>query len=143
VAFARDAWRPGQLIQLVDHVMKHVSIDPERVYLTGLSMGGFGTWRLAATYPDRFAAALPICGGGDPVKMAKALSRVPVWAFHGAKDPVVPLAESQHMVDAVKRAGGDVKFTIYPEATHNSWTETYDNPAVYEWLLAHRLKSNP
>jgi predicted peptidase len=141
VAFARDAWKPEPLVQLMDHVKKQLNIDPARVYVTGLSMGGFGTWRLAAEYPNYFAAALPICGGGEPEKMAKALRRVPIWAFHGAKDPVVPLAESERMVEAVKRAGGDVKFTVYPEAMHNSWTQTYDNPKVYEWLLEHRLHS--
>jgi predicted peptidase len=141
LALARDAWEPEPLMRLVDHVMKHTNIDPERVYVTGLSMGGFGTWRLAAAYPERFAAAVPICGGGEPEKMADALSHVPIWAFHGAKDPVVPVAESERMVAAVKRAGGEAKLTIYPEAMHNSWTQTYDNPKVYDWLLEHRLHS--
>jgi predicted peptidase len=134
------AFDPEQLIQLVDHVEKQLNIDPERVYVTGLSMGGYGTWRLAARYPERFAAAVPICGGGEPEKLAKGLSKVPIWAFHGAKDNVVPPKESEEMVDAVKRAGGDAKLTIYPDANHNSWEATYDNPKVYEWLLEHRRK---
>jgi predicted peptidase len=138
VALASKAWKAEELIQLVDHVAVKMNIDPERIYVTGLSMGGYGTWSLVAAHPERFAAAVPICGGGDPEKMASALSHVPIWAFHGAKDPIVPLAAGQAMVDAVKRAGGDVRFTVYPEATHNSWTETYDNQAVYDWLLAHR-----
>jgi predicted peptidase len=138
IALAWKAWKAEDLIQLVDHVTAKMNIDRDRVYVTGLSMGGFGAWRLVATYPDRFAAALPICGGGEPEKMATGLSRVPIWAFHGAKDAVVPLVWSQKMVDAVKRAGGDVKLTVYPEAQHDSWTVTYSNPAVYEWLLAHR-----
>jgi predicted peptidase len=142
VALACKAWKAEELIQLVDHVAAKMNIDPDRIYVTGLSMGGYGTWRLVATHPDRFAAAVPICGGGEPEKMAPALSRVPIWAFHGAKDPIVPLVAGQAMVDAVKRAGGDVRFTIYPEATHNSWTETYDNQDVYDWLLAHRLHSS-
>ena len=74
--------------------------------------------------------------------MARNLSKVPVWAFHGAKDPVVPLSESEKMVDAVKRAGGDAKLTVYPDALHNSWDATYDNPKVYEWLLEHRRKQS-
>ena len=79
-------------------------------------MGGYGTWRLVAAYPERFAAAVPICGGGEPEKMAEPLSRVPIWAFHGAKDPIVPLVkESQQMVDAVRETGGDVKLTVYPD----------------------------
>ena len=102
-------------------------------------MGGFGTWRLVAAHPGRFAAALPICGGGsEPETMAKSLRRVPIWTFHGARDTVVPLSMSQEMVDAVRRADGDVKLTVYPEVEHNSWKQTYDNPAVYDWLLSHR-----
>jgi len=133
-----QAWKPAQLIGLLNHVAKNMNIDPTRVYVTGLSMGGFGTWRLAAAHPTRFAAALPICGGGDPKEMAKPLRGVPIWAFHGARDPVVPLVRSQEMVDAVRRADGDVKLTVYPDVQHNSWKQTYDNPKVYEWLLSHR-----
>lgn len=136
----RRAWDPEELIQLVDHAIKELNVDRDRVYVTGLSMGGYGTWRLASKYPERFAAAVPICGGGNPTEMAPTLAKIPIWAFHGAKDPVVPLAESQKMVDAVKQAGGDVKLTVYPEAEHNSWAETYDNPNLYDWLLHHRRK---
>lgn len=133
------AWKPEQLIQLLDHVANHVKIDNRRVYVTGLSMGGFGTWRLTAAYPERFAAALPICGGGDdPEKMAKSLRRVPIWAFHGALDKVVPLQRSEEMVNAVREAGGDVRLTVYPDVEHNSWKPTYDNPEIYDWLLSHR-----
>src|SRR6185437_2605059 len=107
-ALASKAWKAEELIQLVDHVAANMNIDPERIYVTGLSMGGYGTWRLVAAHPERFAAALPICGGGEPETMARQLSRVPIWAFHGAKDPIVPLSASQAMVDAVKHAGGDV-----------------------------------
>jgi predicted peptidase len=132
------AWKADQLIQLVDHVTNKLKIDRTRVYCTGLSMGGFGTFRLVAAYPDRFAAALPICGGGEFDSMACSLRRVPIWAFHGAKDAVVPLSKSEEMVDAVRRVGGNVRFTVYPDVEHNSWKPTYDNPKVYEWLLSHR-----
>lgn len=138
VALARKAWKPEELIQLVDHVTAKLNIDRDRVYVTGLSMGGFGTWRLVATYPDRFAAAVPICGGGEPEKMAAALSRVPIWAFHGAKDAVVPIGYSRKMVEAVKRAGGDAKLTEYADIQHDSWKVTYGDPKVFDWLLAHR-----
>ncbi len=134
------AWKPEELIQLVDHVIGKLNVDPDRVYVTGLSMGGYGTWRLAATYPDRFAAAVPICGGGDPATMAKPLSKVPAWAFHGAKDTAVPVKKSQEMVDAIRREHGDVKLTVYPDVEHNSWAPTYDNQEVYDWLLTHRRK---
>jgi predicted peptidase len=132
------AWKPEPLIQLVDHVSRNMNIDETRVYVTGLSMGGYGTWRLVARYPERFAAAVPICGGGEPKAMANTLRRVPIWAFHGARDDVVPLCKSQEMVHAVRRAGGDVRLTVYPNVEHNSWDPTYDNPEVYEWLLSHR-----
>jgi predicted peptidase len=132
------AWKADELIQLVDHVAKNLNIDPTRIYVTGLSMGGFGTWRLVAAHPERFAAALPICGGGEPDTMAKSLTGVPIWAFHGARDSVVPLSASEKMVDAVRQAGGQVEFTVYPNVEHDSWTQTYDNEKVYEWLLSHR-----
>jgi len=125
------------LTALLDDVQSRYAVDPNRVYLTGLSMGGFGTWTLACRYPERFAAIAPICGGGDWF-LAERLKNVPVWAFHGAKDPVVPLRESRDMVEALKRAGGDAQLTIYPEAEHDSWTETYNNPKLYEWFLSHR-----
>lgn len=135
------AWNPEQLIQLVDHTIKNLNINPDRVYVTGLSMGGYGTWRLAAAFPDRFAAAVPICGGGDPDQLAKPLSKIPIWAFHGAKDMTVPPKASQDIVDAVRREHGDIEFTVYPEADHDSWTATYNNQKVYDWLLAHRRKT--
>ncbi len=125
------------LTTLLDQVQAAHRVDADRVYCTGLSMGGYGTWRLACEYPSRFAAVAPVCGGGRPF-LAKAMKNIPAWVFHGAKDPVVPLSESEKMVDALKRAGGTVEFTVYPDALHDSWTATYDNPALYDWLLRHR-----
>jgi predicted peptidase len=122
---------------LLDHIVYRYRIDQERIYVTGLSMGGFGTWRLAAQYPDRFAAIAPICGGGDP-RDAPRISQLHVWAFHGAKDTIVEPEKSREMVDALKKAGSDVKLTIYPEAGHDSWTKTYNNPELYTWFLEHR-----
>jgi len=91
----------------------------------------------ASQNPERFAAISPVCGGGDPDAGCR-LKSIPVWAFHGAKDPVVPLKEDQEMVDAVKQCGGDVKFTVYPEAGHDAWTQTYNNPDLYTWFLSHK-----
>ncbi|HON93021.1 MAG TPA: prolyl oligopeptidase family serine peptidase [Sedimentisphaerales bacterium] len=125
------------LTALLDDVQTRYAVDVNRVYLTGLSMGGFGSWALGCRYPNRFAAIVPICGGGEWF-LAERLKNVPVWAFHGAKDSVVPLRQSQEMVDALKRAGGNVQLTVYPEANHDSWTETYNNPKLYEWLLSQR-----
>jgi predicted peptidase len=124
------------LSALLDKIEESYAVDVDRIYLTGLSMGGYGTWHLAMAHPDRFAAIAPICGGGDPEK-ACVLKDVPVWVFHGAKDPVVPLEESESMVQALKACGGKVRFTIYPDAEHDSWTQTYDNPELYKWFLRH------
>jgi predicted peptidase len=126
--------RVETVMALIDEIAEKYRVDPKRIYLTGLSMGGYGTWSIATTFPDRFAAIVPICGGGQPYQ-AGNLKKIPIWAFHGGKDPVVPVAESERMVEAVKKAGGNAKLTIYPEAQHDSWTETYNNPALYEWLL--------
>jgi predicted peptidase len=142
-----DAWSEEALLGLLDQVIKKHRVDQNRVYLTGLSMGGYGTWNLGLRYPERFAAIAPICGGGDvipillpaPGKEAR-LKRLPIWAFHGAKDNLVPLSESERMVNALKQVGNQtVKLTVYPEAGHDSWTETYNNPGLYEWLLQHRI----
>lgn len=121
---------------LLDEIVAKYAVDTDRIYLTGLSMGGYGTWALAMAYPERFAAIAPICGGGDP-KNISVLKDVPAWVFHGAKDTLVPPEESEKMVNALKGAGGDVLFTLYPDADHDSWTVTYDNPELYEWFLKH------
>jgi len=126
----------SHVIALIDETMDRYNVDKNRVYLTGLSMGGYGTWSITAGYPERFAAIAPICGGGQPY-LARNLKDVPVWAFHGAKDNVVPLQQSQQMVDAVNAAGGNAKLTVYPEAWHDSWTQTYANPELFKWLLSH------
>jgi predicted peptidase len=104
-------------------------------------MGGYGTWDLATLCPNRFAAIAPICGGGNPDK-ASLLKTTPAWVFHGAKDPLIPIKEAQKMVDALKLAGGNVKFTIYPQAEHDSWTATYNNPELYQWFLKHPRNSD-
>ena len=127
-------WRPIKLTALLDEIVANYKVDEDRVYVTGLSMGGFGTWDLAAYTPDRFAAIVPICGGGEPYR-TKQYPHLPVWAFHGDRDTVVPAQRSQDMVDALKKHDGNAKLTIYPEAGHDSWTETYDNPELYKWLL--------
>jgi predicted peptidase len=126
---------------LLDDLVSRYRIDKQRIYVTGLSLGGFGTWSLAAAYPDRFAAIAPICGDGNPVD-AESIAHLPIWVFHGAKDKVVPIEKSEEMVAALKKAGSDVKFTVYPDAGHNSWTATYENPELYEWFLEHTLSDD-
>ncbi|HPS55801.1 MAG TPA: prolyl oligopeptidase family serine peptidase [Sedimentisphaerales bacterium] len=124
---------------LLDDVIAEYNVDESRVYLTGLSMGGFGTWALAIEQPERFAAIAPICGGGMKF-LAYRLKNVPTWVFHGEDDDIVPLSYSQGMVDALKLAGGDVRFTVYPKTGHDSWRKAYADEELYEWLLSHRRK---
>jgi predicted peptidase len=128
------------LINLLDDIVARYDVDTDRVYLTGLSMGGYGSWALASEYPDRFAAVAPVCGGGNRI-MSIVLKDMPIWAFHGAKDSVVPVEESKDLVEAINARGGNARLTIYPDANHDSWTETYDNPELYDWLLEHRRVS--
>jgi predicted peptidase len=128
-------WSPQVLVALLDKIVAEHRVDQDRIYLTGLSMGGFGTWQTAAAYPDRFAAIVPICGGGNPADGPR-LKTVPIWAFHGAKDDAVPLKASEVMVEAVKTAGGDAKLTVYPDAGHNVWDRAYEDPELYAWLFA-------
>ena len=135
-------WSNDQILALLDAVETQYAVDTRRVYLTGISMGGFGTWSLGLSHPERFAAIAPICGGGDlitPLLADKSeLVRLSMWAFHGAKDPTVPLAESERMVGYMKKIGvKEVKFTVYPEAQHDCWTQTYANPELFAWFLQH------
>jgi len=132
-----EFWSEHALRALLDQVERRYRIDRSRILLTGLSMGGNGTWKLAMLCPDRFAALAPVCGWGDTT-MVNILKNVPTWVFHGKKDPVVPFAASETMVRRLKAAGGNVRFTEYPDAGHDSWTATYDNPEFYAWLLAQK-----
>lgn len=130
-------WAAPALEALIDSIQQRYRIDAKRIYITGLSMGGHATWELALRHPERYAAVIPVCGAGDPSR-ADRLRDLPIWAFHGALDDVVPLRGSQDMIDAIKAAGGNARFTIYPHAGHDSWTETYANDEVYSWLLQQR-----
>jgi predicted peptidase len=141
-------WDDTALIALLDHVMAKYQVDPRRAYLTGLSMGGYGTWSLGLKHPERFAAIAPVCGGGSYADILlagpdrrRALRSLGVWAFHGAKDTVVPPAESRGVVAALKKSGcRDVALTVYPHAGHDSYTRTYSNPKLYDWFLRHRRR---
>lgn len=128
-------WSNEGLNLLLDEILAKYNCDADRVYLTGLSMGGGGTWTWAQASPERFAAIVPICGARNDPKDAAKLKNMPIWVFHGAKDTAVPLSRSEAMVKAIKDAGGSPKFTIYPNAAHDSWTESYNNPELYTWLL--------
>lgn len=132
-------WSAESLTALLNDLTRKYRVDKSRIYLTGLSMGGYGTWTLAAAHPEMFAAIVPICGGGNPSDAAK-LAHLPIWVFHGAKDSTVPIRRSEEMVESIKAAGGDVKFTVYPEAGHDSWTRAYNEPELIPWLLAQKRK---
>jgi predicted peptidase len=137
-----DSWWTRETLALealLDAVEEELRVDPDRIYVTGLSMGGYGTFALAAAQPDRFAAIAPVCGGGSRSD-ARRIAHIPTWIFHGAKDETVPLRSSAEMVEAMAHFGGSPRFTVYPDAKHDSWTETYDNPDLYRWLLSHTRK---
>ncbi len=137
-----EKWWPTMIetvMVLIDEITEKYDVDESRVYLTGLSMGGYGTWTIASTHPDRFAAIAPICGAGTPV-IAYKLKETPVWAFHGDEDPTVDPDESRKMVDRVNETGGNAKLTMYEGVAHDSWTQTYDNSELYDWFLQHQKK---
>jgi predicted peptidase len=130
-------WDHHQTLKgMLDEIVAAYAVDAGRMYLTGKSMGGFGTWSLAMAHPDVFAAIAPICGGGVSENVDR-LGRLPVWAFHGADDPFVPVEQGRRMVDALRACGGDVKFTVYPGVGHDAWTRTYENAELYQWFLRH------
>jgi len=135
-------WRDEEMLialeSLLLKIIKNFRVDKSRLYVTGLSMGGRGTWAIAAYRPDLFAAAAPICGGGDPTT-ASRLTKLPFWVFQGALDEVHFPKESEIMIKSLKNKGGEVRYTLYPELHHDSWTITYDNSELYKWFLS---KSN-
>lgn len=134
---ARPGWDPVELNGLLDDLVARLRVDVDRVYLAGLSMGGFGTWALACERPDRFAALVPICGAGDPLAV-KRLKEVPIWVFHGRKDPLIPCSKSEELVQALEAAGAHPKFTLYDDLAHDCWTRTYADPELWKWLFEQR-----
>jgi predicted peptidase len=162
----RGRWWPeadmqAQALKALEQTIEEFNGDRARIYLTGLSMGGYGLWAMAAANPGKFAALAPICGGirpprgvtapssavdaneaADPyTEAAKKIGRTPVWVFHGAADPIVPVSESQKMVEALKAAGGRVRYTEYAGVGHNSWDRAYSEVELFMWLLSYRLDS--
>jgi predicted peptidase len=137
---AKEQSEPGMLaVDLVKAIEKEFSIDPNRIYITGLSMGGYGTWDIIVRHPDMFAAAVPVCGGGDP-SQAEKIAKLPIWVFHGGKDKVVPPQRSREMVEAIKKAGGEAKYTEYPDVGHDSWVKAYKDADMMKWLFEQKKK---
>jgi predicted peptidase len=136
------AWQMKLAMEVLDQTIKSNPIDARRIYVTGLSMGGFATWEILQREAEKFAAAAPVCGGGDPA-FAPKLAKLPLWVFHGAVDDVVLPIRSRDMVAAIKAAGGSPKYTEYSGAGHDVWSATYSNPAVWDWLFAQRKTDMP
>lgn len=138
-----EAGIPGRYMsltmELVKFILKTYPAKTDQVYVGGLSMGGMGTFELVRRMPDTFAAAFPICGGANP-ETASGMKKVNWWIFHGAKDDVVPPFHSENMVKALKAAGANVKFTLYPNANHNSWDSAFAEPDLLSWLFAQKKK---
>lgn len=128
----------SSVISLIDSLKALPFIDNSRIYITGLSMGGYGTWYLLTKYPDMFAAAVPICGGGD-THQADKFKHVPIWNFHGAKDTAVPVDRSRNMIRALKDSGGNPRYTEYKKVGHDSWVNAYQEPDLLPWLFAQKL----
>jgi predicted peptidase len=127
------------VLEILESVKAEFNIDAERIYVAGQSDGGYGTWNLITQRPDLFAAAIPLCGGGDP-KTAARIARMPLWVFHGRRDDVIPVNESRKMIEAIQKAGGHPRYTEYPNADHNIWKRTFNEPEIVSWLFAQRLK---
>ena len=125
----------AMLLQLTAAILERYPVDPQRIYVTGISMGGFATWALMAMRPDLFAASVPVCGGGDP-GWAPRMKDIPVWAFHGAEDNVVPVEYTRRMVESLRAAGGNPKYTEYAGTGHDSWTPAYEEPDLLDWMFA-------
>lgn len=142
----KESWSQSRqqeiLIGLLDDIVKKYRVDTDRIYLTGLSMGGYGSWRLAAGHPERFAAVAPICGGGKPEDAGK-LKHLPIWAFHGDQDGAVPISRSTDMVEAIRKAGGKlVRFTTMEHYGHNCWSAAYASPNLYAWFNKQTASAN-
>lgn len=130
-----------ELKELIDHIAATYSVDADRIALTGLSMGGFGTWEMGISYPDFFCALAPVCGGGMSWRVG-LIGKTPVWAFHGDVDNVVPKENSYMMVDALKSKGGNVRLTVFHGVGHNSWESAYETTNVIQWLLSQNRRDN-
>lgn len=139
--YEKGFWDDRVIYNLMQKIIHENSIDTNRIYLVGLSRGGYGAWRLAMNNPDVFAAMAVICAASAPENYTGWVKNIPVWIFHGKKDETVPFSESVDMAMALEKEGADVKLTLYPEAGHDAWTQTFENEEFFDWLLKHRKKN--
>ncbi len=130
-----------RVMAILEEVIRDYAVDRERIYLTGTSRGGFGVWSLAVRYPQKWAAIVPICGGGDP-QSAEAIKHIPCWCFHGADDNVIEVGQSRRMIEALQAAGARPRYTEYPDAGHSCWGRAYTTPELWEWLRHQRSGGN-
>jgi predicted peptidase len=140
----KRSWQAGgadakRALSILAEVQQSYKVDSKRIYLTGLSMGGFGTWSLAAAFPERWAAIAPICGGGDP-KTAEKIKHIPCWCFHGDADKAVNVSQSRNMIEALKKVGAEPHYTEYEKVGHNSWDRAYATAELFEWFLKQKTK---
>lgn len=142
---ANKRWMPFELNAFLDDIIAKYHVDKDRIYLTGLSMGGYGTWQWAEENSNRFAAIAPMSGGGNTSPNAlRGLRNMPIWDFHGGADTTVPPEQSREMVEALKKIGNtEVKYTEYPGVGHDCWAEPYGTPELYDWFLQHKLSDRP
>jgi predicted peptidase len=134
-----EAWSVTRIDQVLQTVVEAYPVDTMRIVVTGLSMGGIGTWDAAVTFPNRFAAIAPICGVGNWLA-APAIRDLPIWAFHGALDPVIPIERTSKMIAAILECGGSPRFTVDAAAFHDAWSKPYSDKEFYEWLLSHERR---
>jgi len=133
----RRLWDDTAVMLLLDEIVEQYRVDRNRVYLSGLSRGAYGAWRLAVQYPDRFAALIAISGEA-PMNYARWIEDLPIWVFHGDSDKSIDVSSSKRMVESLRQSGNRAKLTIYTDTGHDAWTRTYDNPDVYKWMLEQR-----
>ena len=130
----QPSWAMKLTIKLLEELVQKLPIDTTKIYVTGVSMGGYGTWDIISRFPEKFAAAIPICGGGDE-KLAENIKDIAVWTFHGSNDKLVPVSRSRNMVNAIKNAGGTPKYSEYKGVGHGSWIRAYKEKLLLEWLF--------
>jgi predicted peptidase len=127
-------------VEVLEQICNARNIDQNRVYVSGISMGGYATWDCLTRWPGKFAAAVPICGGGEGNTITSEIARIPVWTFHSADDPIVPVFRTREMVAAMQRANGNIRYTEYQDYGHNSWTPAYAEPELFPWLFSQQRR---